>query len=98
MALFGFFQFSFWLFSGLQLAYQSDPGHLVTLRHVDVIYVNIVLQYYIGDEFEAVMASKGHKLKVLRFDPHSGIDWISGKRWEKWVQRFERDLKYNGSL
>ena len=41
------------------------------------------------------MATKGPKLKVLPFDPH-GDRLDLGKRWEKWVERFERDLKYNG--
>ena len=41
------------------------------------------------------MAIEGPKLKVLLFDPHGGrLDL--GKGWEKWVERFERDLKYNG--
>ncbi|CAB4025876.1 Hypothetical predicted protein [Paramuricea clavata] len=40
----------------------------------------------------AVTATKGPKLKVLPFDPHGNL----GKRWEKWFERFERDLKYNG--
>ena len=43
----------------------------------------------------AVTATKGPKLKVLPFDPHG--DWLDlGKRWGKWFERFERDLKYNG--
>ena len=41
------------------------------------------------------MATKGPKLKVLPFDPH-GDRLDLGKRWEKWVERFERDLRYNG--
>ena len=41
------------------------------------------------------MSSKGPKLKVLPFDPH-GDRLDLGKRWEKWFERFERDLKYNG--
>ena len=41
------------------------------------------------------MATKGLKLKVLPFDPY-GDRLDLGKRWEKWVERFERDLKYNG--
>ena len=40
-------------------------------------------------------SSKGPKLKVLPFDPH-GDRLDLGKRWEKWFERFERDLKYNG--
>lgn len=43
----------------------------------------------------AVTATKGPKLKVLPFDPH-GDRLDLGKRWEKWFERFERDLKYNG--
>ena len=40
------------------------------------------------------MASKGPKLKILPFDPHRDrLDL--GKRWERWMERFERDLKYN---
>ncbi len=39
--------------------------------------------------------SKGPKLKVLPFDPHGDCSDL-GKRWEKWFERFERDLKYNG--
>ena len=40
------------------------------------------------------MATKGPKLKVLPFDPH-GDRLGLGKRWEKWFERLERDLKYN---
>ncbi|CAB3977109.1 Hypothetical predicted protein [Paramuricea clavata] len=40
----------------------------------------------------AVTATKGPKLKVLPFDPH-GDRLDLGKRWEKWFERFERDLK-----
>ena len=43
----------------------------------------------------AATATKGPKLKVLPFDPH-GDRLDLGKRWEKWFERFERDLKYNG--
>ncbi|XP_028415679.1 uncharacterized protein K02A2.6-like [Dendronephthya gigantea] len=43
----------------------------------------------------AVTATKGPKLKVLPFDPH-GDRLDLGKRWEKWFEWFERDLKYNG--
>ena len=40
------------------------------------------------------MAAKGPKLKVAQFDPHGDrLDLC--KRWEKWVDRFERNLKYN---
>ena len=39
--------------------------------------------------------SRGPKLKIGLFDPH--VDRFDlGKRWEKWLERFERDLKYNG--
>lgn len=38
---------------------------------------------------------KGPKLKVLPFDPY-GDRLDLGKRWEKWIERFERDLLYNG--
>ena len=41
------------------------------------------------------MATKGPKLKVLPFDPQGDRSDL-GKRWEKWVERFERDFKYNG--
>ena len=41
------------------------------------------------------MADKGPKLKISAFEPH-GDRLDLGKRWEKWVSRFERDLKYNG--
>ena len=38
--------------------------------------------------------SRGPKLKIGLFDPYS--DWLDlGKRWEKWIERFERDLTYN---
>ena len=39
--------------------------------------------------------SRGPKLKIGLFDPH-GDRFDLGKRWEKWLERFERDLKYNG--
>ena len=42
----------------------------------------------------AVTATKGLKLKVLPFVPH-GDRLDLGKRWEKWLERSERDLKYN---
>lgn len=38
---------------------------------------------------------KGPKLKILPFNPH-GDKLNLGKRWERWLERFERDLKYNG--
>jgi hypothetical protein len=41
------------------------------------------------------MAQKGPKLKVTPFDPH-GERLDLGRRWEKWTERFERDLLYNG--
>ena len=41
------------------------------------------------------MATKGPKLKILPFDPH-GDRLNLGKRWERWLERFERDLKYYG--
>lgn len=41
------------------------------------------------------MATKGSKLKITPFDPH-GDRLNLGKRWERWLERFERDLKYNG--
>jgi hypothetical protein len=41
------------------------------------------------------MATKGLKLKILPFDPH-GDRLNLGKRWERWLERFERDLEYNG--
>ena len=41
------------------------------------------------------MATKGPKLKILPIDPH-GDRLNLGKRWERWLERFERDLKYNG--
>ena len=39
--------------------------------------------------------SKGPKLKITPFDPH-GERLDLGKRWEKWRDRFSRELKYNG--
>ncbi len=39
--------------------------------------------------------SKGPKLKTLPFEPH-GDRLDLGKRWEKWLDRFERELRYNG--
>ena len=39
--------------------------------------------------------SKGPKLKVSPFDPF-GERLDLGKRWEKWLERFKRDLAYNG--
>ena len=41
------------------------------------------------------MANRGPKLKILPFDPH-GERLDLGKRWEKWLERFQRDLLYNG--
>ena len=37
------------------------------------------------------MARKGPKLKILPFDTH-GDRLDLGKRWERWMERFERDL------
>ena len=39
--------------------------------------------------------SKGPKLKINPFDPF-GERLDLGRRWEKWTERFERDLRYNG--
>ena len=39
--------------------------------------------------------SKGPKLKIQPFDVH-GDRLDLGKRFEKWLERFERELKYNG--
>ena len=41
------------------------------------------------------MATKGPELKVQPFDIH-GDRLTLGKRWERWMERFERDLTYNG--
>ena len=41
------------------------------------------------------MATKGPKLKSLPFDPH-GERLDLGRRWEKWLERFKRELRYNG--
>ena len=41
------------------------------------------------------MATRGPKLKISAFDPY-GDRLDLGKRWEKWLGRFERELKYNG--
>ena len=41
------------------------------------------------------MANRGPKLKVNPFEPH-GERLDLGKRWEKWLERFQRDLTYNG--
>ena len=41
------------------------------------------------------MASKGPKLKISPFEVH-GSRLDIGKRWAKWLQRFERELKYSG--
>ena len=38
---------------------------------------------------------RGTKLKIGLFDPH-GDRFDLGKRWEKWLERLELDLKYNG--
>ena len=43
------------------------------------------------------MATKGPKLKILPFDPHGDrLNHDLGKRWERWLERFEGDLIYNG--
>ena len=39
--------------------------------------------------------TRGPKLKITPFDPH-GDRLDLGKRWEKWVERFQRELTYNG--
>ena len=39
--------------------------------------------------------SHGPKLRIGLFDPY-GDRLDLGKRWEKWIKHFERDLKYNG--
>ena len=39
--------------------------------------------------------SKGPKLKIQPFDVH-GDRLDLGKRFEKWIERFERDMEYNG--
>ena len=41
------------------------------------------------------MSSKGPKLKIQPFDVH-GQPLDSGKRFEEWIDRFERERKYNG--
>ena len=41
------------------------------------------------------MAEKGPKLKIERFDVH-GDRLDLGRQFEKWMDRFERELKYNG--
>ena len=41
------------------------------------------------------MATKGPKLKIPVFEPH-GDRLDLGRRWEKWVDRFKRELLYNG--
>ena len=41
------------------------------------------------------MAAKGPTLKIQQFDPF-GDRLDLRKKWEKWIERFERDLKYNG--
>ena len=40
-------------------------------------------------------AAKGPKLKIGPFDA-LGERMDIGKRWEKWIERFTRDLRYNG--
>ena len=41
------------------------------------------------------MAEKGPKLKIERFDVH-GDRLDLGRQFEKWIDRFEREIKYNG--
>ena len=41
------------------------------------------------------MATKGPKLKTTPFEVH-GSRLDVGKRWKKWLQRFERELLYQG--
>ena len=41
------------------------------------------------------MSTKGPKLKIQSFDVH-GDRLDMGKRFEKWIERFERDMEYNG--
>ena len=41
------------------------------------------------------MTTKGPKLKIQPFDMH-GDRLDMGKRFEKWMDRFERELEYNG--
>ena len=41
------------------------------------------------------MAQKGPKLKVPPFSME-GDRLTIGRQWERWVERFERDLRYNG--
>ena len=41
-------------------------------------------------------AGKGPKLKISPFDVF-GERLDLGKRWEKWIERFTRELKYNGT-
>ena len=41
------------------------------------------------------MDTKGPKLKISTFEPYG--EWFDlGKRWDKWGERFSRELKYNG--
>ena len=39
--------------------------------------------------------NKGPKLKIVPFEVH-GSRLDIGKRWQKWLTRFERELKYSG--
>ena len=41
------------------------------------------------------MAAKGSKLKIQSFDI-SGDRLSLGRSWQKWIDRFERELLYNG--
>ena len=42
------------------------------------------------------VAAKGPKLKISPFDVF-GERLDLGKRWKKWMDRFTRELKYNGT-
>ena len=41
------------------------------------------------------MTTRGPKLKISAFDPH-GDRLDLGKRWKRWLEQFERKMKYNG--
>jgi len=41
------------------------------------------------------MTTRGPKLKITPFEPH-GERLDLGRRWEKWTERFQRELLYNG--
>ena len=44
---------------------------------------------------DLIMSTKGPKVKIQAFDVH-GDRLDSGKRFEKWIERFTREMKYNG--